>query len=268
MNERHEGNRRNWNANAASWQAERERDGLWRRCPSEPAVAFEGEALSFIRLFLGEPQGKRACVVGSGDNYVAFALAGMGMSVTSVDIAENQLANASSRAEELGLAIDFVRADACDMRAVYENSCDLVCSSNGFFVWIEDLAGVFSEIQRVLRPGGHYIFYDVHPFQRPWKNQAQPLEMDKDYWSTGPFEEEQYGTTEFNWTLGDLLNPLALAGLRLVRMAESPPTDSRHWEGYSYVPGTDPGLMQWRRNPRAGLPVWLTVAAQKSRHAD
>ena len=45
--------------------------------------------------------------------------------------------------------------------------------------------------------------------------------------------------------------------------APSPPSDSRHWQGYSYEPGTDASLMDWRQNPRAGLPAWLTVAAQK-----
>ena len=188
----------------------------------------------------------------------------MGMAVTSVDISENQLATAGERAGELGLSIEFIRADACDMAELDEDAFDLVCSSNGFFVWIEDLAGVFSEIQRILRPGGHYVFYDIHPFQRPWKNQVQPLEMEKDYWSTGPFLDQQHGTTEFNWTLADLLNPLASVGLSLMRMSESPPADSRHWEDYSYLPGTDTGLTQWQKNPRAGLPAWLTVATQKS----
>ena len=39
--------------------------------------------------------------------------------------------------------------------------------------------------------------------------------------------------------------------------------DSRFWEDASYLPGTDASLLDWRSNPRAGLPTWLTVAAQK-----
>jgi hypothetical protein len=30
-----------------------------------------------------------------------------------------------------------------------------------------------------------------------------------------------------------------------------------------YRKRADQGLLDWQKNPRAGLPVWLTVAAQK-----
>ena len=61
---------------------------------------------------------------------------------------------------------------------------DLVFSSNGFFVWIADLQLVLSEIFRILRPGGQYVFYDIHPFQRPWKGPVMPIEIAKPYWET------------------------------------------------------------------------------------
>ena len=63
--------------------------------------------------------------------------------------------------------------------------------------------------------------------------------------------------------LGDLLNPLATSGLMLKQMAEDPAMDSRFWQDHAYLSGTEPDLLDWRLNPRAGLPVWLTDAAQK-----
>ena len=114
------------------------------------------------------------CVVGSGDNLVAFAFAGMGANVTSVDISDRRIAVAASRARHLGLQISFLQADAADMSLIAQGEFDLAFSSNGFFVWIADLQAVFSEIYRILRPGGHCFFYDVHPFQRPWKDQVKP----------------------------------------------------------------------------------------------
>jgi hypothetical protein len=65
------------------------------------------------------------------------------------------------------------------------------------------------------------------------------------------------------WWWCDLMNPLAEAGLVLSRLAESPAKDARFWEGFSYVPGMDQGLQDWRKNPRAGLPVCLSAAATK-----
>src|SRR5512142_3335534 len=96
VREMHEVNRRHWEAAASKWRRWREEDGAWRRCPQAPELAFEGQALETIREFTGDLTGKRVCVVASGDNYAAFALAGMGAQVTSVDISSQQLENAAS----------------------------------------------------------------------------------------------------------------------------------------------------------------------------
>ena len=258
-------NQRYWDAMAADWQKLRDRDQLWRQCPQQPELAFDGEALAMIRHYVGDMHGKRACVVASGDNYVAFALAGMGARVTSTDISARQLEAARGRAEQLGLDITFIQADATIMQGIGDAEFDLVCSSNGFFVWIAEPGGVFQQVHRILKPGGFYIFYDIHPFQRPWKDQVMPLEMERPYTDTGPFEGGGYGQTtyEFHWRVSDLINPLLEAGLVLRQIVESPAKDARFWKGHAYTPGIDSGLLDWYNNPRAGLPVWLTVAAQK-----
>ncbi len=56
-----------------------------------------------IRRYTGDLRGKPALVIASGDNYAAFALAGMGARVTSTDISARQLEVARQRAELLGL---------------------------------------------------------------------------------------------------------------------------------------------------------------------
>ena len=257
----HETNRRYWDAMASGWKDLRDRDGGWRRCIREPGLGFAGGALELIRSSVGDLAGKTVCVIGSGDNYAAFALAGLGAAVTSTDISERQLDVARERAVELGLEMRFVRTDATGLDPLEGDSFDLVCSTNGFFVWISSPARIMSAVHRVLRPGGHYVFYDVHPFQRPWKDQI-PLEMTKSYWDGAP-RDDSMESFEYHWTLADLLNSIADAGLAIRRIEERPADDERFWEGHSYEPGIDVGLMDWRRNPRAGLPVWLTVCAQK-----
>jgi SAM-dependent methyltransferase len=165
----------------------------------------------------------------------------------------------------VGLDIEFMRADATDLTSVGEAEFDLVCSTNGFFVWVSELDRVFSAVHEALKPGGYYILYDVHPFLRPWKDQVMPIEMEKPYFETGPFEyEESAGTAyEFNWTLSDIVNALVNSGLMLRKMVESPAKDSRFWQDFSYQPGTDESLLDWKTNPRAGLPSWLTLAVEK-----
>ena len=263
MNSKHDSNRRHWNEAAKWWEELRDKDGLWQRCPNEPDLGFAGGALQLIREVVGNIAGKDACVIGSGDNYTAFALAGMGANVTSIDISEQQLEVAARRAEQLGLSIAFVQADAADLKSIGDKGFDLVCSSNGFFVWIADLHAVFNEILRILRPEGHYVFYDIHPFQRPWKDQIRPIEVEKPYWKTGPIVNEKDGTFVFNWTLADILNPVATSGFILRQILERPAEDSRYWQDASYLSETDERLLDWNENPRAALPVWLTVALQR-----
>lgn len=267
MTDMNQANQRFWDALAPDWNKLREQDQLWQQCPQHPELAFDGEALAMIRESMGDLRGKHICVIASGDNYVAFALAGMGAHVTSTDISARQLETGRWRAVELGLEITFLQADATRLEEIGNNQFDLVCSSNGFFVWIAEPAKVFQQVCRVLKPGGFYIFYDVHPFQRPWVDQKLPLEMEKPYWETGPYSYFEYDETsyQFNWRMSDLLNPMLDAGLLLRRIAESPAKDARFWEGEAYTPGKDTTLTDWHNNPRAGLPAWLTVAAQKTK---
>lgn len=263
MSKIHEANRRHWNSQAPTWEERLNRDGRWRRCHREPELAFEGETLATIREVVGDLRDKQVCIIGSGDNMAAYALSGLGAAVTSTDISEERLKLAASRAETLGVSIDFVCSDAADLGFAADSTFDLVCSTNGFFVWIADLGAVFREVSRILKPGGAYIFYDIHPFMRPWKEQITPIEMEKPYWDTGPFQESADGSYEFHWTLADLLNPLAQAGLTLKRVIESPAQDPRFWQGSDEASDIDESLLDWRRNPRAGLPVWLTIAASR-----
>ena len=259
----HDANRLHWDKSAGYWTEMRERDGLWRRCPAEPELGFAGGAFELIGSSAGDLEGKEVCVVGSGDNHAVFALAGMKARVTSIDISERQLETASARANQLGLKVDFVQADATDLHSLSDRKFDLVCSTNGFFVWIADLRAVFEEILRILKPGGYYVFYDVHPFQRPWAERTLPIEVDKPYWQTGPLRDEKEGTFEFNWTLADIFNPLADTGFVLGRILERPAGDSSFWEGSSYMPGKNDGLLDWKKNPRAALPFWLAAVLQR-----
>ena len=263
MNRIHELNRRVWNGQAAIWEERSNREDRWHRCHKDPDLAFEGGALQLIQTVSDGLSNKRVCVISSGDNMAAFALAGLGAQVTSTDISEEQLATGARRAEQLGLSISFVRSDAACQESLADSSFDLVCSTNGFFVWIADLEAVFSEVARILKPGGSYVYFDVHPFQRPWKEQATPLAMEKPYWSTGPFQSQDRASYEFNWTLADLLNPMAAAGLMLVKLLESPARDTRYWQWPSDCDVDDDTLLEWSENIRAGLPVWLAVAARK-----
>ena len=250
MNTMHEANRRHWNESAAEdFKQRSDETGLWRRSAEDPDRAFDCDLLGVIREFIADLAGKKICIIGSGNNHAAFAFAALGAMVTSVDQSERQLEIAAERAGELGLSLAFVQSDATHLANIKSSEFDLVCSTNGFFVWIADLGALFAEVQRILKPDGLYAFYDIHPFQRPWDESNDVPAVAKPYYDTGPYADSESGPFYFHWMMGDLLNALADAGLSLRRLRECPDKDGSNWQGRWY--------------PDAGLPIWLLAAAQK-----
>ena len=122
MNRMHEANRKGWDAASPHWQAMIEERVDWRKCPDDPTIALSRQELEH----LGDVSGKDVVVLGSGDNLVVFALAGMGARVTSLDISQRQLDTAAERAAELGLEVTFVRADVVDLSSIRDETFNLV----------------------------------------------------------------------------------------------------------------------------------------------
>jgi SAM-dependent methyltransferase len=281
LNEMHQANRKRWDLASPHYSAWRD-DG-WCQCLADPSLGFERGSLRLLRQYVGRDlAGKTACVLGSGDNYAVFTLAGMGAQVTSVDISQAQLDVAAGRAAELGVEVTFVQGDVAYLPMLADDAFDFVCSTNGVMVWIADPAAYYAEVQRFLKPGGIFLSYDIHPFQRPWSDPPEPLRMVKPYSDSGPKEwlddpqtgsailaleaspEEREGripTFKCHWTVGELLMALLGAGLELVHILEEPDTNPEFW-----LPGAtdeDADLVDWRKNPRVGLPAWLTLVAIK-----
>jgi SAM-dependent methyltransferase len=187
LNEMHQANRRRWDL-ASPHYSVRYADG-WRKCLADPSQGFERGSLQLLRRYVGQGlAGKAACVLGSGDNYAVFALAGMGARVTSVDISRAQLDVAAERATELGVEVTFVQGDITDLPMLADDTFDFVCSTNGVMVWIVAPAAYYAEAHRILKPGGIFLSYDIHPFQRPWNDPPEPLRMVKPYFDSGPKE--------------------------------------------------------------------------------
>jgi len=70
----HEANRRRWDAGSASWVHHADTRGTWKKAHRDPSLALHPVELDWLR----SAAGKKIAVLGSGDNQVVFALAGMG----------------------------------------------------------------------------------------------------------------------------------------------------------------------------------------------
>jgi arsenite methyltransferase len=134
---------------------------LLARLPEGAAESFAGVANPFALGSL--ERGEAVLDVGSGagtDSLIAAQMVGAGGRVTGIDMTEEMLAKARAAATEMRATnVDFVKGEVETLPFEAE-SFDVVIS-NGVIDLVPDKDAVFSEIHRVLRPGGRIQVADV-----------------------------------------------------------------------------------------------------------
>lgn len=265
-----EKNRQDWENYSEKYMAFNLSDKILERLAAEPATAFDPAVWAQIKERVPELKGKKICVPSSGDNNAALAFALLGAEVTSCDISNNRLTAAKAAAEKLGLGerMRFQQEDTMRLDGVEDGAYDFVYTSNGVHVWLDDLPSEYRNIHRILKPGGIYIMYELHPFQRPFGKDLQAV---KPYDAVGPFEDET--TVNFCWRLQDFVNSIVDAGFKLLHMEEIMPKPD--YERPFFVDNDDmvngkmpsreeiDAMYDWRRNPAAVLPEMVCFTAQK-----
>jgi arsenite methyltransferase len=131
------------------------------RLPEAAAESFAGVANPFA---LGTLQrGEAVLDVGSGagtDSLVAAQMVGADGTVTGLDMTPEMLRKARAAAAEMGATnVAFIEGEA-ESLPFEDESFDVVLS-NGVIDLAPDKDVVFSEIHRVLRPGGRIQIADV-----------------------------------------------------------------------------------------------------------
>lgn len=129
--------------------------------PDAAVESFAGVANPIALRPLAE--GERVVDVGSGAGFDCFVAAhhvGRSGQVVGVDMTDEMLAKSRATAAAMGLARVTFRKGLAEDLPVASGWADVVIS-NGVINLCADKRAVFSEIFRVLRPGGHLEFADI-----------------------------------------------------------------------------------------------------------
>ena len=216
--EQHEANRAFWDTSTNWWKEKENKRGLWMKAHENPSLALNPSEMPFLK----DVDNKNVCVLGSGDNEVAFALAGLGGHVTSVDISQRRLDVAKDRSDMLGLELTFVRADVTDLSALKNDSFDLIYTGGHMSVWISNIQKYYTEAVRVLSSGGLFVVNEYHPFRRMWSEADGPVPCNS-YFNRGPYRyksDEGLPSFEYHWTVSDHIQAVVDAGCNIVKVDE------------------------------------------------
>ena len=137
-------------SNAAGWSTYFQNPEMMER---SRMFLIAPEMQPLVRQWCGVRDGMRILDVGCGTGYFTRILSrGGNVTAAGIDTDEAFISYAQKTAAEQGLDIDFETADAAEL-PFPDDSFDLV-ASHTFLTVVSDPERSFSEMKRVLRPGG------------------------------------------------------------------------------------------------------------------
>jgi len=219
---------------------------LWNEWTSEhersPFYDLEGfragkERLKYIELEeVGNVSGRKLLHLQCHFGLDTLAWARHGADVTGVDLSNESIALAQSLSKGLNIPAKFVCSDILTLPDNLQDQFDIVFTSYGILHWLRDLRRWAQVIAHFLKPGGFFYIVEDHPFMRVFTaDPEQGIKVDNPYFfSEEPYRAESEGSyatdfegekrTYYMWdhSLGEVLNSLIGAGLRIEFLHEFP----------------------------------------------
>lgn len=223
---------------------------------------------------LGDVAGKRLLHLQCHFGMDTLSLAREGAIVTGVDFSPVAIDLARSLADELGVEARFIEANIYDLPDMLDERFDIVFTSHGTINWLPDISGWARVAANRLQPGGRFVFLDWHPVAWMLKqDDVTGYEFEYSYFNSGRvFEFSEDGsyadgaeglmnrdTREWHHQLGEIVNALIAAGLRIESVGEYP---KLAWRMLPFMEKGDDG---WWRVPDVlpQFPLMLSISASQ-----
>jgi len=212
---------------APTWERDPDDKEPWRRVATMPALALNVVEQELI----GSAAGRTICALGVSDGMAALAFAALGARVTVADPSQSMLDMMMVRARIIGVELDFVQTDLCDLSAIRNESFQLAYAAQATRQ-LEDIDRFYAEVRRILCPGGRFIINEYHPVRRIWKQESGHPRAECSYFDRRRAREEEdlfpdpnapgasLGKYDFSWTVSDHFGALVAAGFRVTALEE------------------------------------------------
>ena len=182
---------------------------------------------------LGDLTGKKVlhsqCHIGTD----TLSLSRLGGDVTGVDFSEVAIAEARQLSQDLGIPAAFEVREIAALKSEFPEAFDLVFTSHGVLTWLSDLGAWARDLAGCLKPEGRFYISEGHPLVwafadeqpvdssglklgHPYLSPAEPsIFVEPGSYANREAETAINQTTQWSWGIGDVVNALIGAGLRI-----------------------------------------------------
>ena len=157
--------------NAEAWDYEAKRGNFWTRPVNDEDVLSARNGKILVRLtpsrFVKESwvkgtKGSRMLLLASAGGQQSVLFSAYGADITSIDISKEQIRRDEETLEKYGLEGRTIVGDMCDLSMFDDSSFDYVFIPHSIN-FISSLSKLYSEVVRVLKDGGHFLFGCANP---------------------------------------------------------------------------------------------------------
>ncbi len=167
------------------------------------------------------------------------------------DISDEAINEAERMSQLSGVECEFVRTDVYDIGAEHFDKYDILLITVGAVSWLPDLKKFFDICANMLRPGGHLVIYEMHPFTYllacPEDEGYDPENPEKivfSYFRNEPWVEyagldyiggskyDSLPSYSYTLKLSDYFNSIINSGMQIIELDEYPHDISNLFSDY------------------------------------